>query len=320
MTTEEVLKLVDRLLDENVSEDREPVDVMILMGLHCDFTKLVTWKDTGCRIMVPNTKIDVSKLILDMKKKIIDWKEKHNYCQVIVTVPYIPDFGRYNHHRLYKKLHHRQVRKVYSVFHTQAFIKQMKKLIDEFFKCWDKELTPRPVSLTRMENLNEHQRKKLHNGGVRSFQGPTRDGLHFSEITSRKVWKLLKQHHDYLSRMPGKCYRKQNIGNPQRDRSEREITKRTQPQKSRWTGTQQDRSKKYQNYKLSSEQRSQFQAGPSGILQRRRNMTAEDLRHKIQNGQNQISRPQFDHVSRFSSGRKIIIETEKYYKKITKYV
>ncbi|KAL7640618.1 UNVERIFIED_CONTAM: hypothetical protein RMT77_008893 [Armadillidium vulgare] len=98
MTTREALKLIDRQLDENVIEYQEPVDIMIMMGLYCDFT----WKDTGCRIMIPNITVDISKLILDISK-IIDLQETHSYCQVIVTVPYIPDFGRYNHHRLCKK-------------------------------------------------------------------------------------------------------------------------------------------------------------------------------------------------------------------------
>lgn len=74
---EEALKKVYEVLNENVISDGDPVDVVVIMCLHCEMTKLKICKDTGCTIMVPNMELDIPILIATIKSKLIDWKASH---------------------------------------------------------------------------------------------------------------------------------------------------------------------------------------------------------------------------------------------------
>ncbi|KAL7634715.1 UNVERIFIED_CONTAM: hypothetical protein RMT77_015092 [Armadillidium vulgare] len=161
MKIEEALKKVDEVLDSNVLSEDNPIDVMIIMCLHCELTQLKNWKDTGCTIMIPNKEINISNLITNIKTKLMDWKESHPQCQIILTVPYVPNFGRYNSCRLYRKLEPDQVKIVYPYRYSNSFITQMKKLIDQFFQVWDTQLSPRPLALARMEYINNAFRRNI---------------------------------------------------------------------------------------------------------------------------------------------------------------
>ncbi|KAL7640601.1 UNVERIFIED_CONTAM: hypothetical protein RMT77_008876 [Armadillidium vulgare] len=47
MTMERAFTQVDEVLEENVLREHEPIDIIIIMCLHCELTKLIVWKDTG---------------------------------------------------------------------------------------------------------------------------------------------------------------------------------------------------------------------------------------------------------------------------------
>ncbi|RXG51171.1 hypothetical protein Avbf_06658 [Armadillidium vulgare] len=223
MNMEEAISKVERVLDENVINDQEPIDFIVIMVLHCDFTKLKAWKDTGCKIMIPNTQLNIPQLVTKIKDKLIEWKTSHSYCQIIITVPYIPNFGRYNSSRLCRKLDPEQVKNVYPYRISKLFIRQMRDLINEFFECWDRELTPRPLALSRIEYLNHALRKNSSINLVRAFQGSTKDGFHFVGATVGQCWKLIKIHHFYLNKYPGKTYQVPSETNPSRSSLERQI-------------------------------------------------------------------------------------------------
>lgn len=204
MNMERAIIKVDKVLEENVLSEQEPIDILIIMCLHCEFTKLTTWKDTGCKIMVPNNNLNILELIEKIKGKLVEWKRTHSYCQIIITIPFIPNFGRYNNSRLYKNLNPNRVKQVYNYAHSINFNRQMKILLDRFFECWSSILTPKPLALSRMEYFFNQTNPNPRT--ARPFQGSTTDGLHFLGSTVGKFWKLLKVHHEYLNKNPGKSY------------------------------------------------------------------------------------------------------------------
>ncbi|KAL7637884.1 UNVERIFIED_CONTAM: hypothetical protein RMT77_011496 [Armadillidium vulgare] len=57
------------------------------------------WKETGYKIILPNRNVNIPEIIGKIKE-IIEWKDTHPYCQIIITVPYVPHFGRFNTSRL----------------------------------------------------------------------------------------------------------------------------------------------------------------------------------------------------------------------------
>lgn len=237
MNTEALLK-IDQMLDENIITDQDPICLIVLMGLHCDFTKLEVWRDTGCTIMVPNRQLDISMLVKNIKDKLIEWKGNHLYCQIIITVPYIPNFGQYNSSRLFRKLDPDQVLRKYPNHINKLFTKQMKGIIDKFFQSWNKELTPRPIALARMEYFGNPRRKQFGARVARPFQGSTRDGLHFARSTVGHFCKLIKLHHEYLNKHPGKSYQVPNKNNPSRASLENKMSQlsvqpRVQPREPR---------------------------------------------------------------------------------------
>ncbi|KAL7645905.1 UNVERIFIED_CONTAM: hypothetical protein RMT77_002805 [Armadillidium vulgare] len=299
MNMEEALKKVDEVLDENVLNDSHPFDVIIIMCLHCELTQLKIWKDTGCNIMVPNEALDISTLITTIKSKLIEWKESHPSCQIILTVPYIPNFGRYKSCRLYRNLEPDKVKLVYPYRVSNSFMRQMKELIDRFFQAWDKQLAPRPLALSRMEYINNTFRRNIKGSTVRSFQGSTKDGLHFVGATVAKCWKLIKIHHDYLNKCPGKAYRivddstprnpslehrmQQLSVTPRRDRREHPHS---HPKRNQRSFHRQPRNRS--NIHLRDEGRNSYlSAGPSGI-HNREIRREEDLRNILQKCDNKI--------------------------------
>ncbi|KAL7634045.1 UNVERIFIED_CONTAM: hypothetical protein RMT77_015370 [Armadillidium vulgare] len=188
MKTNEALLKIDKILEENVLKDHTPIDIIVIVGLHCDFTMLRPRKDTDCKIMMPNNPI----LVDQIKNKLIEWKKTYPYCQIIITVPYIPHIGQYNNSRLYHKLPAHWVKTIYNYGHTLKFTKQMQSIIDDFFQCWTRQLSPKPLALARLENNNMFvQKLRSFRKPVEAYQGSTKDGLHFANNTIKQLWKLL---------------------------------------------------------------------------------------------------------------------------------
>ncbi|KAL7632555.1 UNVERIFIED_CONTAM: hypothetical protein RMT77_017122 [Armadillidium vulgare] len=321
MKIEEALKKVDEVLDSNVLSEDNPIDVMIIMCLHCELTQLKNWKDTGCTIMIPNKEINISNLITNIKTKLMDWKESHPQCQIILTVPYVPNFGRYNSCRLYRKLEPDQVKIVYPYRYSNSFITQMKTLIDQFFQVWDTQLSPRPLALARMEYINNAFRRNIKRSTIQSFQGSTRDGVHFVGATVAKCWKLIKLHHDYLNKRPGKAYRIKDESTPRnvslenrmqhlsvtpgRDRREHQQNHQTRNPRS----FRKQPRYRYNIHRRDTGRNFDSGAGPSGI-QSREIRADEDLRNKIENRSQQNSH--------LNTQRILSVETRSFYRKIVR--
>lgn len=50
----ESLNQIEKILTDNAKEGATLIDVLIILGLHGDLTKLTEWKSTGCQIMISN--------------------------------------------------------------------------------------------------------------------------------------------------------------------------------------------------------------------------------------------------------------------------
>lgn len=276
--------------------------------------------------MVPNRNINIPELIEKIKEKLVEWKETHPFCQILFTIPYIPQFGRYNTSRLCRKLTTRQVEFVYPHYYSQNFTRQMKTLIDQFFYHWDQELTPRPLALSRLSTSSF-----TNNNYQQAFRGSTKDGLHFSEKTVQQFWRLVWIHREFLNKNPGKAYLKRRpenrnhvpeTRNPQEinqnninRRNTKQIFRRGQRHN---TGRQpfSDKQLRFQNrpYVRNVDI---TQAGPSGI-RNERNIERDDLRNKIQNRQNQLNYGNNKHPNQGMKWKKVSINVTTTVKRITK--
>lgn len=46
--------------------------LIIMVELHCDFTQLRFWNNSGCKIMVPNTHLDIHQMVEQIKEKLFE--------------------------------------------------------------------------------------------------------------------------------------------------------------------------------------------------------------------------------------------------------
>ncbi|KAL7638530.1 UNVERIFIED_CONTAM: hypothetical protein RMT77_011100 [Armadillidium vulgare] len=233
--------------------------------------------------MMPNLKINNRILVDQIKAKLIEWKETYPYCQKIITVPYIHNFGQYNNSRLYHKLPAHQVKTVYNYGYTLRFTKQMKSIIEDFFQCWTRELNPKPLALPRLENHNRFvQKLRSFRKPVQAYQVSTKDGLHFANNTIKQFWKVLKTYHDQLNKVPRKAYH--IIEQPLLPSGTTSSGKDTQRNvKRRWRAGPQARNQDTRHEWVKKQRNRQ-----DDLIVSRTNQTS-DLRYKIQNRQNQLN-------------------------------
>lgn len=200
-TTPMILERADEILTNNFNQGNQLFDVLIIVGFHCDFTQLIDFLRIGRNIMVPNLHCDLQALMNEIKKYLQKWYQEYPYCTVLITMPFIPQFFTYNVTRLLNSINLQEIQGIYSPRYSAQFRNEMLNIINTFFALWNKQLTPKPVALARMNKSANRGIRQKNVVPMTEYNGPLRDGLHFKGKTVGYFWKILKSHFEFIQKV-----------------------------------------------------------------------------------------------------------------------
>lgn len=175
--TEEVMKIAERELNEHPD-----TEILVIVAVHCDLTKLEPWYPGGYKVMLPDRLVDTKKIAQNVAMTVCRLQDKYPKLIVIFTLPYTPNFDRYNVHRTYTLQYNDQwqpgnknlLRKFYE--NVQS-VKHFWFNVASIFPFDLNHLFPRNGKIVDRENS--------------PFFGSTTDGLHPDMVTAHHFWRDL---------------------------------------------------------------------------------------------------------------------------------
>lgn len=162
----------------------DQAEILVLVGVHCDLTDLEKWsQDDTYSCMIPKN-IDVEQLVKKMVTATIGWENKFPNLLIIWTLPYIPNFQRYNQQRTSRSaIEYHLEEEIFSRYCSQ-FLTTIQQITSLWWKLTGislfhmNRLYPRVKSVHRIP-------KKLDSS---AYDGETTDGLHPGPRTAKYFW------------------------------------------------------------------------------------------------------------------------------------